>query len=262
MIELLLIGIGTGNPDHLTLAAIKAMKTADLVLVPLKGEEKSDLADVRRAILREHVGGATTRVIEFAMPLRDRDSPDYRHGVDLWHDAIAEVWKDAITHAMPTGVGRVALLVWGDPSLYDSTIRIAERLKAASAIGSVSVVPGLTSIQLLTSAHGIALNEIGENVVVTTGRKLAKQGWPDGAGTVVVMLDGQCAFTSLLREATEACETSIWWGAYLGLPQQITINGRLTDVAEHIVETRRAARLRHGWIMDTYLLRRRSRVEG
>ena len=262
MIELLLIGIGTGNPDHLTLEAIKALKSADLVLVPLKGDEKSDLADVRRAILAAHISGASTRVTEFAMPLRDRDDPDYRRGVDLWHDAIASVWKDAITRALPTKAGRVALLVWGDPSLYDSTLRIAERLKSTSTIGSVRVIPGLTSIQLLTSAHGIALNEIGENVVVTTGRKLAKHGWPDGADTIVVMLDGRCAFTSLLREDISACETSIWWGAYLGLPQQITINGQLADVAEQIVETRRAARTRHGWIMDTYLLRRRSQAEG
>jgi precorrin-6A synthase len=45
MIDLHLIGIGTGNPDHLTRAAIKAMNAADLILLPRKGDAKSDLLD-------------------------------------------------------------------------------------------------------------------------------------------------------------------------------------------------------------------------
>ena len=42
MIQLSLIGIGTGNPDHVTLAAVNAMNRADLILIPRKGETKSD----------------------------------------------------------------------------------------------------------------------------------------------------------------------------------------------------------------------------
>ncbi|MGL6209164.1 MAG: SAM-dependent methyltransferase, partial [Paracoccaceae bacterium] len=42
MIDLTLVGIGTGNPDHLTLQAIKALNAADLVLIPQKGAEKAD----------------------------------------------------------------------------------------------------------------------------------------------------------------------------------------------------------------------------
>ncbi|MCA3862067.1 MAG: hypothetical protein IOB81_25890, partial [Burkholderia sp.] len=48
--------------------------------------------------------------------------------------------------------GRLALLVWGDPALYDSSLRIAERLQAGGLPLRVRVVPGLTSLQLLTAA--------------------------------------------------------------------------------------------------------------
>jgi precorrin-2 methylase len=42
--HLVLIGIGTGNPEHLTVQAIKALNGADLVLVPRKGAARDDLA--------------------------------------------------------------------------------------------------------------------------------------------------------------------------------------------------------------------------
>ena len=48
----------------------------------------------------------------------------------------------------------------------------------------------------------------------------------------------------------------IHWGAYLGMPQEIVIAGPLAEVGARIVAARTEARARHGWIMDTYLLRR------
>ena len=94
MIELLLVGIGTGNPDHLTLQAIKALNSADLVLIPRKGETKADLAELRRAICAEVLTNPVVRLAEFDLPVRDAQRPSYRAGVDDWHDAIAAVWKD------------------------------------------------------------------------------------------------------------------------------------------------------------------------
>lgn len=70
MIEIDLIGIGTGNPDHLTGAAVKAMNTADVILLPRKGEAKSDLIDLRRTICAA-VLSAPVRVVEFDLPQRD-----------------------------------------------------------------------------------------------------------------------------------------------------------------------------------------------
>jgi precorrin-6A synthase len=244
MTALDLIGIGTGNPDHLTLQAIKALNAADLVLIPQKGADKADLAELRRAICRQVITNPAVKIAEFDLPKRDAANPDYRQGVDDWHDAIAKVWRATIAaHGDPA---RVALLVWGDPSLYDSTLRIAARLTL-----SVTVVPGITSVQGLTAAHGIPLNEIGAAVTFLTGRQLADTGWPDSADTLVVMLDGKCSF-----QTVDPAGIFIWWGAYVGMAEQIILSGPLASIGPTIVATRAEAREKHGWIMDIYLLRR------
>ena len=119
MIALDLIGIGTGNPEHVTLAAIRAMREADLILVPRKGEDKGDLADLRLQICAAHLPDLS-RVVEFDLPLRD-PSGGYLDGVNDWHDAIAACWRAAIEAHLPGG-GRVALLVWGDRVLTAATL--------------------------------------------------------------------------------------------------------------------------------------------
>ena len=244
MNELLLIGIGTGNPDHLTREGEKAIREADVVLIPRKGADKTDLADLRLAICNQVLGtSADTQIVEFDLPVRDADG-DYLSGVDEWHDAIVNAWTDAV----PPSAGKVALLVWGDPSLYDSTLRIASRL---DPMPKVRVVPGITSLQVLTAAHGIPLNNIGAPVVITTGRQLRDHGWPDGMDTIAVMLDGRQSFQTI-----DPTGVHIWWGAFLGMENEVLVSGNLADVSEQIVKVRAETREAHGWIMDIYVLRR------
>lgn len=242
MYHLSLIGIGAGNPRHLTLAAIDAMRAADLVMVPLKGAGKEDLADLRAAMLADHAPDVP--VAGFDLPVRNT-SGDYREGVEDWHDRIAAVWDDTLRRELPQG-GRVALLVWGDPSLYDSTLRIARRLDLP-----VEVIPGVTALCALTAGHGIALNTVGGPVTITTGRKLRDHGWPEGAETVAVMLDGECSFQTLDPKGI-----SIWWGGFVSMPDEVLIAGPLAEAGPRIVQARASARAAHGWIMDIYLLRR------
>lgn len=245
MIDLHLIGIGTGNPDHLTLAAIRAMNAADLILLPRKDDARSDLIDLRRSICAKLLE-RPVRIVEFDMPTR-ADQPAYVDAVLDWHDAIAALWAEQIARHLPKG-GSLALLVWGDPSLYDSSLRIAGRLPGMR----VSVVPGITSVQALTAAHRICLNDLAEPVLITTGRRLRDHGWPDCVFSAVVMLDGHCAFQTLPPE-----DFDIWWGAYLGMPQQVLRQGPLAAMGPAIVAQRAALRQEHGWIMDIYLLRKR-----
>ena len=244
--QLTLIGIGTGNPEHLTLQAIRAMNAQDLILIPRKGEGKADLAELRRAICDEILTNVDTRIAEFDLPVRDENTVDYRKRVDDRHDAIAVTWQQTIAANSPAQ--RIALLVWGDPSLYDSTLRIASRLQPAP---QVEVIAGITSLQALTAAHAIPINEIGAPYQVTTGRRLREEGWPEGVDTIAVMLDGSCAFQTLPPE-----QFHIWWGGYVGMAEQIICEGRLDQVSDKIVEMRAQARKDHGWIMDIYVLRR------
>jgi len=249
MLTLSLIGIGCGDPEQLTLAAVRAINAADLLLIPRKGEDKADLAELRREICARVLTNTKTRVVEFDLPVRDAEREDYRAAVDDWHDAVAQVWAREIADHLGAD-GRAALLIWGDPSLYDSSLRIADRLKPRPAI---EVISGITAIQALCAAHKIPLNEIGKPFLVTTGRQLRDHGWPAGVETVAVMLDGGNAFQSL-----DARGLQIWWGAYLGMPHQIILSGQLTEVGMKIAEMRAQARARHGWIMDSYIIRRGS----
>ncbi|MEM6608093.1 MAG: precorrin-6A synthase (deacetylating) [Pseudomonadota bacterium] len=243
MAEIWLIGIGTGNPAHVTQEARVALRDAALVMVPRKGPDKADLVDLRRTILAE--SGSTAPVAEFDMPLRDETRP-YGEAVARWHDAISDIWTATIAAAQP--VGPIALMVWGDPGLYDSTLRIADRLSPRPRL---RVVPGITALQALTAAHAIPFNTVNGAITITTGRRLREHGWPQAAETVAVMLDGACSFTGLPADGLH-----IWWGAFLGMSEEVLDAGPLVEAGPRIVATRAAARARHGWIMDSYLLRR------
>jgi precorrin-6A synthase len=246
-LTLSLIGIGSGDPAQLTRAAIAAINAADLVLIPRKGEEKAELAELRRTICADVLTNAATRVAEFDLPVRDAAREDYRGGVGNWHDAVAAAWSREIAHHLG-GKGRVAMLIWGDPSLYDSSLRIATRLAPRPEI---AVIPGITSIQALCAAHKIPLNEIGEPFLVTTGRRLREGGIPAGVDTVVVMLDGGTAFASLDPKGL-----FIWWGACLGMEGEILLSGPLAEISAEIAAVRAEARANHGWIMDCYIIKR------
>jgi precorrin-6A synthase len=247
MREILVIGIGAGNPEHMTIEAIRALNAADLVLIPRKGAAKADLADLRREICARYLD-TPARLVEFDLPLRDAEG-DYKAGVDAWHAEIAGVYGRLIA-AEAGPEARIALLVWGDPSLYDSTLRILDMMAAGGLAFTRRVVPGITSLQALAARHAIPLNAVGGAVHMTTGRRLRES--PPEAETVAVMLDGGCAFQGL-----EGAEYTIYWGAYLGMPQEIALSGPLDEMAGRIAEARAEAREAHGWIMDTYLLRRR-----
>src|SRR2546425_1256953 len=82
-----------------------------------------------------------------------------------------------------------------------------------------------------------------------TGRRLAR-GFPQEADDVLVMLDADCTFRRFAGED----DVDIYWGAYLGTPDELLVAGRVGEVTGEIERLRAAARERKGWVMDTYLL--------
>ncbi len=237
------IGIGAGDPAYVTAQAVAALNDTQVFFAMDKRAQTRDLVALRRAVCERFIAEPGYRFVELADPPRARDG-DYRHAVADWHRQRAEVWAAAIQAELgPDGVG--AFLAWGDPSLYDSTLRILELVRDHVEI-DYDVIPGITAVQALTARHRIPLNEVGEPVLITTGRRLRAGGL---TGAAVVMLDADCVFT------TCAPSTRIWWGAYLGTPDELLVAGTIGDVGQRIVELRAEARARHGWIMDTYLLR-------
>ncbi|MBB5574547.1 MULTISPECIES: precorrin-6A synthase (deacetylating) [Rhizobium] len=250
MRHIYLVGIGTGNPEHMTVQAINTLNNADVIFIPSKGTAKAELADVRRDICQRYVTNKAVRFVDYAVPVRQTADRSYVQSVDDWHAEISSTYERLFQDHMAEQ-GSAAFLVWGDPSLYDSTIRIIERVKARNRIAlSYSVIPGITSIQALTASHRIPLNLVGKPVQITTGRRLAES-FPGVVETAVVMLDGEQAFSKI-----DDPDAYIYWGAYLGTEDEITIAGRLADVSDRIMATRAEARARHAWIMDIYLLRK------
>jgi precorrin-6A synthase len=250
MRKIFVIGIGTGDPDHMTMQAIKALNQVDVFFIPDKGAEKSALRDLRVSICDRFIEDRSYRTIGVDVPQR-ATSGDYFFGVDEWHGRLADIYRALFEGEL--GEDEIgAVLVWGDPAIYDSTLRIIERLRATGLALEFEVIPGISSVQVLAAKHRIALNRIGDSVLLTTGRKLA-EGFPEDAGSVVVLLDGVQAFASLADQNLD-----IFWGAYLGTDHEILRSGKLAEVRDEIVAVRKAARERHGWIMDTYLLRKHS----
>ncbi|MBB5046601.1 precorrin-6A synthase [Rhodopseudomonas rhenobacensis] len=248
MRKILVIGIGAGDPDYLTQQAIKALNRVDVFFVPDKGTEKAALKQLRTTILQRFVARKDVDMVAIEVPQRAA-AGCYQDNVDHWHAELADRYGRQFQQHLADGqIG--GLLVWGDPALYDSTLRIIERLRAKGLALDYEVIPGISSVQVLAAKHRIALNQIGEPVTLTTGRKLA-DGFPSEAGSVVVMLDGTQAFAQLTEPDLE-----IFWGAYLGTPDEILIAGPLAEVKDQIATVRAEARARHGWIMDIYLLRR------
>ena len=249
MRKLSIIGIGAGHPDHITVQAIKALSDVDVVFMIDKGDEKDALGQLRKELCDRYVKNPSYRVVEAKDPERDRNPSCYQAAVSAWHDKRAAIYEAMLRDDLSDGQ-HGAFLVWGDPSLYDSTLRIVEQIAERKNVAfDYEVIPGITSVQALAARHRIALNHIGGAVHITTGRQLAG-GLPRDLDNVVVMLDGDCAFKSVKDDV------DIYWGAYIGTADEIVVSGRLHDCAQEIERIRGEARRRHGWIMDTYLLRR------
>jgi precorrin-6A synthase len=249
--RLLVIGIGAGDPEHVTTQAIRALNAVDVFFVVEKGQEKHDLVDLRREICERYIERPSFRTVDLRDPERDRSSAAYGAAVEAWRHARALQWEATIRAELGEDECG-AFLVWGDPSLYDSTLAVVEEILARGELElDYEVVPGISSIAALAARHRIALNRIGQPIVITTGRRLS-EGLHDEAGDIVVMLDAGCAFRRFAGQPFD-----IYWGAYIGTPDELLVAGDVGEVADEIERVRAEARERKGWIMDTYLLRRR-----
>lgn len=250
MKKILVIGIGAGNPDYITVQAVKALNRVDVFFLMDKGVSKEKLNHLRKEICERYITDRNYRIVEAPTPERQREGLAYLKAVDTLNAEKQHVFERLIAEELNDG-DCGAFLVWGDPSLYDSTIRILDAIiKTGDHVIEYEVIPGITSVQALTAQHKVPLNNIGRSVEITTGRRLA-EGFPTDVDSVVVMLDAENAYKSLADQAID-----IFWGAYLGTPDEILISGKLSEVADEIERVRNAARKTNGWIMDTYLLKR------
>lgn len=243
------VGIGAGDPRDVTVRAVEVISRARVFFLLDKGDEKRELRELRDEVLRRYAGDRGYRVVRVEDVPRELTRGEYGDAVERWHEKRADLCGRLISTELGDGeVG--AFLVWGDPTLYDSTLAILGRVREKGVEFEVDVVAGVSSVSALTARHQVPLNQVGRPVRFTTGRRLVEE-WAAGTDDVVVMLDGRTAFTGI-----DDPDAWIYWGAYVGMEHEILISGRLAEVADRIVSVRAEARRRHGWLMDTYLLRR------
>ncbi|MBX7431795.1 precorrin-6A synthase (deacetylating) [Mycobacterium sp. Y57] len=249
-VRIRILGIGMGL-QHITPEVAAALRTADYVLAAEKSDDDRLLA-LRREIVDAHPGpDGPLEIVAVPDPSRDRSdgltADGYRAAVADWHDARAARYADLLRRRGGTAI----FLVWGDPSLYDSTIRIVEKVRALGVDVEFDVLPGISAPQLLAARHRIVLHEVGRPVHVTTGRRL-QEAVSAGLDNIVAMLNpapDRLDFTGLQ-------DWTIWWGANLGAPGEQLITGRVGDVLPAIADARVVAEARDGWVMDLFLVRK------
>jgi len=238
-----ILGVGMG-PQHVTAEVAEALRACDYVVAAAKSDA-DDLLAARRAIAASYA----LEVVAVPDPRRDRDGttdvPRYERAVSDWHDARVAAYERVLAERG----GTAAFLVWGDPSLYDSTIRIVSAIAARGEVEvEYDVLPGISAPQLLAARHRLVLNDVGRSVHVTTGRRL-REAVDAGLDNLVVMLNRVLDLAGLE-------DWSIWWAGNLGTASEELVAGRVGDVLPAIEAARARAREAAGWVMDLYLLRR------
>jgi len=230
------------GPQHVTPEVADALRSCDYVLAADKSTDAQDdgLLTARRAIAEAH----GVELVAVPDPERDRADPvDYPGAVRDWHEARVEAYEQVLRERG----GNAAFVVWGDPSLYDSTVRVVERLADRLTI-DFDVLPGISAPQLLAARHRVVLHPVGAPVHVTTARRLEGD-VADGQTNLVVMLTGAALHLTGLED------WSIWWGANLGTDSEELVSGRVGDVLTDLDTARVRAKQAAGWMMDIYLLR-------
>lgn len=252
MKTLSLIGIGPGGPEYLTVQAIEAMRRVDVFfMLEKEGRGKEELLEIRRRIMERYLESGRYRVVTASSPARSA-TEGYQQGVVAWHAEKQALFVELFERELADGECG-AFLIWGDPALYDQTVSLISAIVVAVPDRyALEVIPGITAVQALTAQHCIPLNRVGEAISITTGRQMS-QCDPSSVDNAFVMLDGEEAFKHFIGQ-----DMDIYWGAYLGTDDELLVAGSLDEVLDELLETRRRARERKGWIMDTYLLRRRS----
>jgi precorrin-6A synthase len=243
------VGIGAGNPEHITVQAISTLNAADVVFMMDKGDGARELLEFRREICERYITSPSRRIVTAPDPGRPRSPGPGGQAVADWRTRRAEICEQLIAGELG-GDGHGAFLAWGDPAFYDGTVDVLRQVLARETVSfELRVIPGISSIQALAAQHKISLTRPGRSLHVTTGRLVAR-GFPDYADDVVVMLDPECAFTGMDGDL------DIYWGAGVSGAREALICGRVSDVGQQITAARAAARSRDGWVMDSYLLRR------
>jgi precorrin-2/cobalt-factor-2 C20-methyltransferase len=146
------VGCGPGDPELLTLKAIRLIKNAEVVFAPTSKEGKPSIA---LSIVQKYVN-SSTKTINLIFPmLKDKE-------------ALKDYWKgntEKIANEVRAGK-KVIYVTVGDPSIYSTWIYIYRELRRNHKDIEIDIIPGITSIFAFAAEAKIALVEGDETLAI------------------------------------------------------------------------------------------------
>ncbi len=189
------VGVGPGDPELVTVKAVRVLRAADVVLVPVADTADEAVGRAEQVVVAAcPEAGPRIRRVEFSMRQRRGVGPR-----EAWEAAAA-----AAAEAFAAGAATVAYATVGDPSVYSTFSYLAAHVRPQVPGLAVEVVPGVTAMQALAATSGTPLVEAGESltlVPVTAGLDAVAAAL-DGADTVVAYKVGR-RLTDLSRLVAE-----------------------------------------------------------
>jgi len=154
MTSLIGIGVGPGDPELLTVKAVKAIHNADIIMCPASNEDRPSIAlSVVSSIIDE---SKNQKIIKLIFPMtKDKD-------------VLEQTWKrnaKIMAETVLTGKNVVYLTV-GDPFLYSTWIYMHKDLKENYPDMNISVIPGIVSIFTFAAKVGVSVAEGAEKVAI------------------------------------------------------------------------------------------------
>ncbi len=193
MAELVCVGCGPGDPELLTVKAVKAIRNADVIMCPTSREGKESIA--YSIILSVIDNSKKPEIVNLVFPMvKDKQTLE-----DTW-----EKNARVIANSIKSGKNVVYLTV-GDPSLYSTWIYLQREIKSKFPEIKITVIPGIVSMFAFASKVGISIAEGDETVAVIPAcydlsrvKETAKN-----CDTMIFLKDGRYfdQVIALLREA-------------------------------------------------------------
>ena len=204
------VGVGPGDPELVTLKALRILGEADVVFAPSTDPDRLSRAE---EIAAEAAHVAVRRLV-FA--LDDRGGVTERRAT-AWDEAAR-----AVLQAFDGGAARVAFVTLGDPNVYSTFGYLAQTVTALDASVRIETVAGVTAMQDLAARAAIRLAEGREalTLVPATAGLAEVESALEAGGTVVVYKGGRSMRElAALVEARGRAENAVL-GSELGLPEE------------------------------------------
>lgn len=167
------VGVGPGDPELMTVKAVRILTECDVVAVPKAGESEKTAQKIAAAYI------ADKPVLACDMPMiRDKAR------LDAAHDQAA----DAICALLDAGK-TVAFLTLGDPSVYSTYWYVHKRVRARGY--DARLVPGVPSFCAAAAALNVALCEGSEMLHIVPASHQATGEGLDLPGSKVLMKAGK-----------------------------------------------------------------------